>query len=210
MSSMTGPVLVCLFVCIALLPRNAAATEPSAPTGRLTGERIEFDSMARQIMERVWGHLSFPSKPQAKYPLMLILHSSGGIHDRDWFFARTLNGMGVAAFVLDSFRPRGLARVYEHKLNFGELEQAIDALTAIETLKTDARIDFSRIGAMGRSLGGQTAVRLSCAALRSKQDWDLFFTGCVKLGMWVGGNPEATQRIDQDWTNAVKRRWLGG
>jgi hypothetical protein len=53
-----------------------------------------------------WGYLNFRSTPQAKYPLMLILHSSGGIHARDWFFAHTLNEMGIATVVLDSFRPR--------------------------------------------------------------------------------------------------------
>lgn len=302
------------------------ATAPAAaaePARREVGERVEFVSMARGRAERVWGFLSFPQAPQAKYPLMLILHSSGGIHARDWFFARALNDVGVATFVLDSFKPRGLAKVYEDKRSFGEREQAIDALTALEALRGEARIDFARIGAMGRSLGGQTAVRLSLAAareqlpktgpylslglaitpgctsqprdgrmtpqaqvrlflaendaapyrrciayvekmraaggdaefklyanafhtfdgsakpiwtpnqevyagcendrispgyairldtgaaLRSKRDWDEFFAGCVKRGMWVGGNPEATRELDQDWTDAVKRRWLG-
>jgi hypothetical protein len=46
------------------------------------------------------------------------------------------------------------------------------------------------------------------AALRSKKDWDQFFAGCVKRGMWVGGNPEATRELDRDWTEAVRRRWL--
>jgi len=46
------------------------------------------------------------------------------------------------------------------------------------------------------------------AALRSKQDWDQFFAGCVKRGMWVGGNPEAAHELDRDWTEAVRRRWL--
>jgi dienelactone hydrolase len=260
--------------------------------------------------------------PAKRYPLMLILHSSGGIHSREWFFARALNDMGVATFVLDSFGPRALTKVYEKKQSFGEWEQAIDALTALEVLRSDARIDFTRLGAMGRSLGGQTAVRLSLqasrdqlpkkgpvlslalsitpgctsqqqdrrmtsgsqvrlflaekdaapyqrcvtyvekmqasggdaefklyrktfhtfdgsskpvwspnqevyagcendrvspslsirldtgAALRSKEDWHQFFAGCVKRGMWTGGNPEATRELDRDWTEAVRRRWL--
>jgi dienelactone hydrolase len=55
------------------------------------------------------------------------------------------------------------------------------------------------------------SIRLDTGApLRSKKDWDQFFAGCVKHGMWVGGNPEATRQLDQDWTDAVKQRWLGG
>jgi dienelactone hydrolase len=132
------------------------------------GERIEFDSMARGRNERVWGYLNFPSQRRMNYPLMLIMHSSGGLHERDWFFARTLNEMGIASFVLDSFGPRGLTKVSEDKSSFGEEAQAIDALTAIELLQKDARIDFKRFGAMGRSLGGQTAVRLSLKASRDQ------------------------------------------
>src|SRR5262249_17028797 len=114
------------------------------------------------------GYLSFPSARSGPVPLMLIMHSSGGIHARDWFFARTLNDMGVATFVIDSFGPRGLTRVYEDKTAFGEFEQAIDALTSIEGVRTDSRIDFSRLGAIGRSLGGQTAVRLTLQASRDQ------------------------------------------
>jgi len=91
------------------------------------------------------------------------INCSGGIHGR-WFFAQTLNDMGVAAFVLDSFGPSGVTKVFERKRSVGEWEQAIDALTAIEVLQSSKRIDFSRLGAMGRSLGGQTAVRLALQA----------------------------------------------
>jgi dienelactone hydrolase len=287
------------------------------------GSRIEFDSRARGKKERVWGYLSVPPLLQVSYPLMLIMHSSGGIHPRDWHFARTLNELGVATFVIDSFGPRGLTKIAEHKLGFGEREQAIDALNALTILRQDTRIDMNRIAAMGHSLGGQTAVRLSLkiarqqlplrgpmlslalaitpgctsqqkdgqltqsaqvwlfladhdmapyqrcityvdkmvaaggkahfkvypdtyhmfdastspiwkpreevyadcandridptysvrldtgASLRTREDWDKFFAGCLKHGAWVGGNPEATRQLDQDWTAAVKR-WLAG
>ena len=98
------------------------------------GIRVEFESGARGRKEQISGYLSFPAKALPKYPLMLVMHSSGGIHERDWFFARVLNEMGVATLVLDSFGPRGLSRVYEKKRSFGEREQAIDALTALEFL----------------------------------------------------------------------------
>jgi len=78
--SIAGPLLFVIFAVVALLPCDVAAAEPGAAMRREVGERIEFDSTARGKKERVWGNLSFPSVPQAKYPLMLILHASGGIH----------------------------------------------------------------------------------------------------------------------------------
>jgi dienelactone hydrolase len=297
---------------------DAAMTQPLE-----VGTRIEFESQARAKKERIWGFLSIPSTSQAPYPLMLIMHSSGGLHPREWFFARTLNNMGIATFVLDDFGPRGLTRVSENKRSFDEREQAIDALNALAIVRQDPRIDSNRLAAMGRSLGGQTAVRLTlkaardqlpivgpllnlaiaitpgctsqqqdgrttrqseiwlfladhdisphqrcmayvqrmvaaggnahfkvypdtfhvfdgsakpvwtprqevyanCAndrirpgysirvdtgqALRTRKEWDQFFAGCVTRGGWVGGNPETTRQLDQDWL-AVVKHWLEG
>jgi hypothetical protein len=44
--------------------------------------------------------------------------------------------------------------------------------------------------------------------LRSRKDWIQFFAGCVKRGMWTGGDPEAARVLDQDWTAIVRSRWL--
>ena len=98
------------------------------------GTPVSFESTATGRKEQIKGYLSFPSTSSKRYPLMLIMHASGGIHQRDWFFARTLNEMGVATFVLDSFGPRGLVKVSENKRSFGEREMSIDALTALEVL----------------------------------------------------------------------------
>ena len=123
------------FLAWACLAAGVAMAQP-------LGTRIEFDSPARGKKERVWGFLSIPSPSQARYPLMLIMHSSGGIHARDWFFARKLNDIGVATFVLDSFGPRGLTKVNEDKRSFGDREQAVDALNALATLGKDTRNRF--------------------------------------------------------------------
>ncbi len=152
-------------------PQEQQATAPRQEPGErveLDSTRIEFDSMARDQKERVWGYLSFPVKLQEKYPLMLILHSSGGLHERDWFFARTLNEIGVATFVLDSFGPRDITNVPENKRGFTGYRQVVDALNALDKLSHDQRIDTSRIGAMGRSLGGETSIYLSLQAVRAR------------------------------------------
>src|SRR5262245_58438470 len=123
----------------------ACMSDPGMSQQPEIGTRIEFDSAATGKSERIWGHLSIPATSQARYPLMLIMHSSGGIRPRDWFIARTLNDMSVAAFVLDSFGPRSLTKVSENKRSFGEREQAIDALSALEILGKDARLDLTAV-----------------------------------------------------------------
>jgi dienelactone hydrolase len=154
-----GGIVISRALCIWLCLTSAAIAQP-------VGSRVDFDSPARGKPERIWGYLSMPSSGQSKYPLMLVLHSSGGINHRDWFFARTLPTLGIAAFVIDSFGPRSLSKVYENKRSFGDREQAIDALAALAALRQNGRIDLTRVGAMGRSLGGQTAIRLSLKADR--------------------------------------------
>ena len=136
--------------------------------GTTPGDTDRVRQSSAREEERVGGFLSIPSTSQARYPLMLIMHSSGGIHARDWFFVRKLNDIGVATFVLDSFGPRGLTKVNEDKRSFGDREQAIDALSALATLGKNTRIDLDHLAAMGRSLGGQTAVRLSLKIAREQ------------------------------------------
>jgi dienelactone hydrolase len=89
------------------------------------------------------------------------------VHERDWFFARKLNEMGVATLVLDSFAPQGLIKVFENKQLWRT--RAGDRCSHRDRgVAKDRRIDFRRLGATGRSLGGQTPVRLTLKASRDQ------------------------------------------
>src|SRR5712671_3397653 len=48
------------------------------------------------------GQLSLPTAGTDKLPAVLLLHGSGGLSDHDVQWARELNSIGIAAFMLDS------------------------------------------------------------------------------------------------------------
>jgi dienelactone hydrolase len=111
----------------------------------------------------VW--LSLPAGGK-RVPLMLLMHSSGGLHIRDWENARQLNNAGIATAVVDSFGPRRLRNVWQNKQSFTAWTMAGDGFAVLRWLESNPRIDPARIGAMGRSLGGEATIYMALAKAR--------------------------------------------
>src|SRR5271156_5627069 len=44
----------------------------------------------------------------AKVPAMVVVHGSSGVLQNDWEWAKRLNEMGIATFVIDNFTGRGI------------------------------------------------------------------------------------------------------
>jgi dienelactone hydrolase len=94
-----------------------------------------------------------------KVPAMVIHHGSGGISEgREFRYARELVAMGVAAVVIDSFAPRGIASTVQDQSQVSAAEMADDALAMLKFLSAHARIDPARVGLMGFSKGGTVAL----------------------------------------------------
>ncbi len=97
-------------------------------------------------------------------PAVVLVHGSGGITPgREMRVARTLANEGIAAFVIDYYRPRGVTpdTPYMSKvLAVTEFDAATDAYAALRLLSTHPAIDGRRIGIMGFSYGGM-AVRIA-------------------------------------------------
>jgi dienelactone hydrolase len=105
------------------------------------------------------GELRFPRNNKMKqYPVVLLVHGSGGIsgYVDDW--ARELNKLGVAVFILDSFSGRGLYKINNDQGKLGRLAMIVDAYRALDVLAKHERIDSKRIAIMGFSRGGQVAL----------------------------------------------------
>jgi len=109
----------------------------------------------------VSGELYLP-KGQGPFPAMILKHGSGGLEGpnganiRKW--AATLNGWGVAAFVVDSFGPRGLKDTAKNQAVLSVWADVADSFAALKVLGADPRIDKSRIGIMGWSRGGSVVL----------------------------------------------------
>ena len=106
------------------------------------------------------GTLFFPDKTTftAPIPAMIILHGSGGLRpEREFAYARLFNEMGIAAFVLDYYSPRGVTEQHSYlqkTLTTSETDIIVDAYAALRLLGSHPLIDASKIGVTGYSYGG--------------------------------------------------------
>jgi len=115
------------------------------------------------------GELRYPRKKMKKYPAVLLVHGSGGIsgYVDDW--AKELNKIGIATFILDSFTGRGLYKVNNDQSQLGRLAQIVDAYRALDVLAKQKKIDKTRIAIMGFSRGGQVTLYSSMKRFQELQ-----------------------------------------
>jgi len=147
----------------------AALTWAASASAEMAGEKITFysrnasgptDMMAGGGAQHpIFGWLSIPKGGAARKPAMIIMHGSGGIiagREHEW--AKRLNEMGVATFVVDSFTDRGISVTADDQSRLSLPASVLDALRALDRLSTHPAIDPARIGILGFSRGGQVAL----------------------------------------------------
>jgi len=107
------------------------------------------------------GELRFPRKKMQRFPVVMLVHGSGGVsgYVDDW--AQELNAMGVAVFILDGFTGRGLYKVNNDQSQLGRLAMIVDVYRALDVLAQHKFVDSARIGVMGFSRGGQAVLYAS-------------------------------------------------
>jgi dienelactone hydrolase len=133
------------------------------PTRNVSGfkELITEDSTANA--EGI-GYLLLPieASQTSNVPLMIILHGSGGTWGgRGARHAEFLSQNGIGALIIDTFAGRGLSKKdkYIHRLmkaNFPD--QLTDAFGALNALHSHPFVDGNKIGIMGYSMGGASAI----------------------------------------------------
>ena len=148
----------------------------AAPVADLSGGqtgRIEFQSIsgpnywqyvrgntANTTQQTVTGDLLMPKNINGKVPALVIMHGSAGVEPWAYdLWAARLNPAGVAVFVVDSFKPRGVdstsSNQFTSKVSIAA--QTADALNALRVLATHPKIDANRIYVIGMSRGGNPA-----------------------------------------------------
>lgn len=149
---------------------GAARAEPAQTLADGRAGKIEFQSLTPATVTAfvrrtpdlprttVFGTLSLPDGA-GPFPAMVIAHGSGGVTDaREFAWARRLAGIGVAAFIVDSFTPRNIRDTASEQTQLNTIANVADALFALKLLATHPRIDPTRIGIMGFSKGGQVTL----------------------------------------------------
>jgi dienelactone hydrolase len=112
------------------------------------------------------GELRLPPGT-GRVPAVILLHGSGGLGVIQERWAEDLNGIGIAAFVLDSFSGRGIASTVDDQTRLDHLALMVDAYRALAVLAKHPRIDANRVAVMGWSKGAQAAVYAGMERFRS-------------------------------------------
>ena len=108
----------------------------------------------------VGAELRLPLTP-GRIPAVILLHGSTGVSHglRKW--ADTLNGIGLATLIVDSFKARGIAQTSTDLSRLSDGAMLVDAYRALAVLATNPRVDGGRIAVMGVSKGGWAALYAS-------------------------------------------------
>jgi dienelactone hydrolase len=106
----------------------------------------------------VAGQLRIPKAGNDKLPAIILVHGSGGLSASPDEWAKELNGIGVAVFILDSFAGRGIVSTVNDQSQLDHLAMMVDAYRALGVLAQHPRIDPARIAVIGFSKGAVAAV----------------------------------------------------
>lgn len=155
--------LTALFLAVSAMPMAKLA---AAQTARIEIHSFETLTLTDQQFltgskdgkpAHISGELRLPSGTD-RFPAVVLIHSCGGVGANVDRWAQELNGMGVAAFLVDSFTGRGIVQTCSDQSQLGHLAMIFDAYRALELLSKHPRIDASRIAVMGFSKGGFAAL----------------------------------------------------
>jgi dienelactone hydrolase len=107
------------------------------------------------------GELRLPRGQAERLPAVVLVHGSAGVGSNVDRWAQEFNGIGVAAFLLDSFTGRGITNTAADQSQLAHVAMIVDAYRALELLSRHPRIDPTRIAVTGFSKGGFVALYAS-------------------------------------------------
>ena len=134
------------------------------PAQTLTTTQILNGEKGTPVM--LAGELRIPRPGTDRLPAVILVHGSGGIGPNIDAWAKEINALGAAAFILDSFSGRGIVSTSADQSQLDHLAMMTDAYQALALLAQLPRIDPKRIAIMGFSKGAVAALYSSNARFR--------------------------------------------
>ena len=107
------------------------------------------------------GKLFLPPNRNPPYPLVIVAPGSLGVAPSHIQHAETINSLGAATFILDSFGARQVISTVADQTQFSFAASAYDLLATLKVLSDWTEIDSGRIGAQGHSRGGSAVMTAS-------------------------------------------------
>jgi dienelactone hydrolase len=104
------------------------------------------------------GELRLPVGTSTKYPVVVLVHGSGGVSGSMDMWLHQLNQAGIATFVLDTFSGRGIVSTVQDQTQLHSLAMMVDAYRALDLLAKHPRIDAKKISVMGFSKGAVASI----------------------------------------------------
>ena len=104
------------------------------------------------------GKLFLPVRGKPPFPLVIVAPGSLGVAPSHVQHAETINSLGVATFILDSFGARRVTSTVADQTQFSFAASAFDVLAAVQSLSSREEIDAASIGAQGHSRGGSAVI----------------------------------------------------
>ena len=136
-------------ISVLLAAANAAAQQT---------ETISFESRQKGRPVQVTATVYWPAA-QGPLPALVIHHGSGGVSEnREGRYAREMVAMGVAAVVIDSFKPRGVTSTVTDQSAVTSQDFNLDAYNVLKALGGNSRINRTRVGIIGFSKGGTSTL----------------------------------------------------
>lgn len=126
-----------------------------------TLQRVHFATAAfpgGSMPKNVWADVQKPEGP-GPFPTVIILHGCSGISSHQSQWAAKLVSWGYAAFVLDSFGPRGEKEICSNPAAVRPEIRMSDIIAAVEYINEQPWAAKQRIGLLGHSHGGYTLLR---------------------------------------------------
>ena len=151
----------------------------------LTGEEFLLNPSAGTPVTLA-GELRLPQGNLPKYPVVILVHGSGGVSGGTDLWVHSLNQAGIATFVLDTFAGRGIVSTVVDQTQLHSLALMVDAYRALDLLAKHPRIDAQRISVMGFSKGAVASIFSASTRFKKMYGSDAKFA--LHIGLYTPCN----------------------
>lgn len=153
-------------------------------------EFLQGNAAGREVL--LGGELRLPVGAPAKVPAVVLVHGSGGVGSGVDAWARVLNEVGIAAFILDTFSGRNIVSTVEDQDQLHSLAMMVDAYRALDMLAAHPRIRADRIAVMGFSKGAVASVFSATDRFRQA------YGGANRFAAHIGMYTPCNTRFNED------------